>query len=208
MKLQIALDLMTSAEVMEIADRIHDIIDIIEIGTPLILREGLSTVTKLKTRYPDILVLADTKIVDGGKYEAADAFEAGADIVTVLAVSADETIGEVVQTAQKYHRETMADLICVQDIPQRALHLQGLGVDYLCVHTAVDVQDTGKTPYADLAELVSVLTSAKAAVAGGVNIDAVPALRETNPAIVVAGSSLTKAPDLRAAVIEMSKAIK
>jgi len=46
------------------------------------------------------VLLADTKIVDGGEIEAADAFAAGANIVTVLGVAEDETIRGVVRAAE------------------------------------------------------------------------------------------------------------
>ena len=72
-KLQIAIDLATAAEAMDIVEKIHDIIDIVEVGTPMIIREGMLGVKMLKAKYPELTVLADTKIVDGGDLECADA---------------------------------------------------------------------------------------------------------------------------------------
>lgn len=208
MKLQIAIDMVSSEKALQMADQIHDLIDIIEVGTPMIVREGMRAVRMIKEKYPDCVVLADTKIVDGGEIEATDAFEAGADIATVLGVADDETIKGVVKTARKFGKKTMADMICITDIASRAEELDQLGIDYICVHTAIDVQSLGKNPYQDLALMMPLLKNAKAAVAGGVTLDAIPVLHKLQPEIIVAGGALTKKEDLRQAVDEMQTKIK
>jgi 3-hexulose-6-phosphate synthase len=101
----------------------------------------------------------------------------------------------------------MADLISVKDIPKRAVELQNLGVDYICVHTGVDMQKSGKTPLGDLKELLSVIPKAMGAVAGGINMKTLESYKTENPAILIAGGSLANAIDLRAAVIEMKDSI-
>ena len=208
MKLQIAIDMVDAEIALKMVDQIHDIVDIIEIGTPMIVREGMFPVRLIKEKYPNIIVLADAKIVDGGDIESGDAFEAGADIVTVLAVAEDATILAVVNTARKYGKKVMADMICVNDVGKRAVELDNMGVDYVCIHTALDVQNTGKTPFDELAKVMMVLKNAKVAVAGGINMGTIPLTKKYGPEIVVAGGALTKAANLRAAVIEMEEAIK
>lgn len=208
MKLQLSIDLVRTPEAMDMVDRVHDIIDIVEVGTPMIMREGMYPVQEIRAKYPDVCLLADTKIVDGGNIEATDAFEAGADIVTVLGVSEDETIHGVVKAARKFGGKVMVDLICVANIPERAAQLDEMGVDYICVHTAVDVQQTGRSPYADLALLKPVLQNAKTALAGGVKISTIPLFRDMDPEIVVVGGALTKQPDIRKACEEMQAALK
>lgn len=207
MKLQIAIDLATGAEALKMVGRIRDEIDIVEVGTPLIMKEGMVPVRLIKKTYPNVIVLADTKIVDGGDIECADACEAGADIVTVLALADNETVKAVIDTAHKFGRKAMADLICVTDIQKRARELEAMGIDYVCVHTAVDVQKLGKTPLDDLTELVAAIPPHKTAVAGGINMKTLDAYKALNPAIVIAGGSLTNAENLHDAVAEMKKAI-
>lgn len=208
MKLQIAIDVATSTEALAMVEKIHDVIDIVEIGTPMIMREGMVPVRMVKEKYPNIILLADTKIVDGGDIECAYACEAGADIVTVLALAENETVKAVVETAHKHGRLAMADLICVSDIPNRSKELSLMGIDLISVHTAVDVQKLGKTPLDDLRELVSAVPVSMAAVAGGVNMKTIASYKAENPAIIIAGGALTNATDLRAAVKEMKAAIQ
>lgn len=204
MKLQIAVDIADTKRVMEIADQIHDVIDIYEVGTPVIMKEGMVPVRALKEKYPNLTVLADSKIMDGGAIECTDICESGADIVTVLALADNATIEEVVQEAHKYGREVMADLICVKNITQRSRELIALGVDYVTVHTGVDVQKKeGRTPLKDLQELVKAIDPAKAVVSGGVNMQTIFSYLPEQPGIVVSGGALYNAPDIRAAVLEM-----
>ena len=47
MKLQVAFDIQHSDEVLELVEVNGDLIDIVEIGTPLILKEGLKSVQKI-----------------------------------------------------------------------------------------------------------------------------------------------------------------
>lgn len=203
MKLQIAIDMVDSEEALKIVKEIYDVIDIVEVGTPMVVKEGMLAVRQIKKKYPNLTVLADTKIVDGGDIECKDACEAGADIVTVLALADDETIKAVIKTAHEYGRKAMADLISVTNIPKRSKELQDLGIDYISVHTAVDVQKLGKTPLDDLKELVSAVPKSMCVVAGGVKMETLNQYIAEQPEIIIAGGALTNAPDIRKATIEM-----
>ena len=203
MKLQIAIDNASADTILDTVDKIADIIDIVEVGTPMIIRDGQSAVRIVKEKYPHLTVLSDSKIVDGGSLECGYAVEAGADIITVLAMAADETISDVIDTAHEAGRQAMADLIGVPDIQKRAKELKGLGIDYICVHTAFDVQKKGRTPLGDLKELVQAVPSGMCAVAGGVNLKTIDEYVRLNPAIIIAGGALYNTPDVRQAVLDM-----
>lgn len=207
MKLQIAVDLITGVQTLALAGELQGKVDIFEVGTPIILRDGLHTVTAIKSAYPNLTVLADTKIADAGALEGGDAFAAGADIATVLGIADDETILGVVRAAKAHGKQVMVDMLQVQDLEGRAAQLDNMGVDYICVHTAVDAQIHGKSPYDDLARISSVVKQAKTAIAGGVNMAAIPLLKQLAPHLVVAGNSLTSAADVAQAVMEMQAAL-
>ena len=70
MKLQIALDLDSADKAVAMAAQVYGLVDIIELGTPLMLKEGVGVVGLMKRRFPDALILADMKIADGGYMEA------------------------------------------------------------------------------------------------------------------------------------------
>ena len=111
MKLQVAFDIQHSDEVLELVEVNGDLIDIVEIGTPLIMKEGLKSVQKIKKEYPNQTVLADLKIMDAGSLEAQIGFDAGADIVSVLGLASKKTLTSVKQTAVKNGRKVMVDMI-------------------------------------------------------------------------------------------------
>ena len=208
MKLQLAIDTTDLSGAVELARKTEKWVDIYEIGTPLLLREGMKAVRELKKLWPEKLILADTKIVDGGAMECGDAVEAGADIVTVLAISDIATVTEVVAVAHEHRRKVMADLIMVADIPETARRMRELGVDYVCVHTGVDAQKSGRTPLSDLQQVLKAVPPACAAVAGGISPDSVARYAALHPEIVIAGSALTGAADPCQAAQKMKEAMQ
>lgn len=208
MRLQLAMDVSEISTVMEVADLVHGTVDIFEVGTPVIMKYGNAPVRALKERYPDWTILADSKIMDGGSIECLDLVRAGADIVTVLAVSDNATISEVIECAHAYGREVMVDLMCIEDIAGRSQELVALGADYVAVHTAFDVQKFGRTPLKDLQVLVGAIDPAKAAVAGGVKQATIADYVAENPGIVIAGAALYGAPDVEQAAMDMKAALR
>mgnify|MGYP000973834422 CR=1 FL=1 len=191
MKLQIALDMVNLQSAEEIVKEVQNSIDIIEIGTPFVIDEGIRAVRHMKEAFPKLSVFADLKIMDAGRIEAKSAFKAGADIVSVLGASDDETIRSCVAVAKEYSKSVLVDMIDVRDLEKRAAEIDKLGVDYICVHTAFDVQKTGKNPLHDLQLVKRVVKHAKVAVAGGVKLETLPQIADEEPEIVIVGGGIT-----------------
>ncbi len=208
MKLQIALDLVDTNTALKMVEKIQDIIDIVEIGTPMIVKEGMAPVKAMKEKFPQVTVLADVKIADGGAIESGYAVDAGADIVTVLAIASDQTIMGARDAAHKAGREIYVDMLSVPDVVARAKELDAMGVDYIGVHTASDVQGLGKTPYEELRQIAEVVKNAKIAAAGGINLGTIGKVKELGADVGIVGSALTSAPDLRQAVESYQAIIK
>ncbi|MDL2252452.1 orotidine 5'-phosphate decarboxylase [Ruminococcaceae bacterium OttesenSCG-928-I18] len=199
MKLQLALDFMEVEQAAQTSKDLDGIVDIIEAGTLFILKEGIGAVRKIKEANPSMQVLADLKIMDAGDHEARLGFEAGADLVTVLGAADNATIAACVEEAKKYGKQVVADMIAVRNLESRAREVEALGVDYLCVHTAFDLQAMGLDPLADLSMLAKILGREKIAVAGGVKLETLPAIAALQPGIVVVGGAITKQPDVKEA---------
>ena len=68
-KLQVAIDLLSTKEALELAAKVAPYVDIIELGTPLIKSEGLAVIKAMKAAHPDKLVFADFKTADTGELE-------------------------------------------------------------------------------------------------------------------------------------------
>lgn len=208
MKLQAALDTLTLDECLVLLEETNGSIDIAEVGTPFVIEEGMVPVKTIKNKFPNIEVLADVKIMDAGEYEADKCFEAGADICTVLGVSHDETILGVVRSAKKYGKKVMVDMIAVPDLKKRTKEIDQMGVDYICVHTAFDVQKLGQDPLDDLKTVNSVIKNAKSAVAGGVKLETVDAIVNEGAEIIVVGGAICNAKDRQAYAKEIKSHLK
>ena len=208
MKLQIALDDLTMEEALVLMDTVQNHVDIIEIGTPFIYEYGMEAVRTMKKRYPDKEILADMKIMDAGYYEAEEALKAGADYVTVLAVTDLMTIQGCVKAAQVYGKEIVVDMICVTDLEKRIKELEELGVHGLAVHTGTDMQAAGRTPLDDLKVMSACAQKAKISVAGGIKAETVPEYAVYAPEVLIVGSGICHAEDPTAAAKEICQICK
>lgn len=194
MKLQLALDMIDMDHALEIAEMTAPFADIIEVGTPLLKYGGIRVIEGIRSRFPDAQILADTKTMDTGAYEADFCFNAGADLITVLGVADLSTIYSAVQCAHKHGKQVVVDMLNVQHMNKVALACEKIGVDYIGVHTGIDQQRRGGSPLKNLQEL-SRTFSLKIAVAGGINLSTINSIVAENPAIVVVGGAITSAED-------------
>jgi len=208
MRIQLALDTVTLYEALKLAEELFGFVDIIEIGTPLIIAEGVGAVRGMRAEFAGAAILADTKIMDGGYAEAALAFEAGADIITVLGAAHDATVANAVRAAKDCGGLVMADMMAVKGVKDRAAALDVLGADYICAHTAFDLRDTGMNPLEELKQVTEVAGCAKAAAAGGINAGLMPLVTAYGPAIVIVGGAVTNAPDRKKAAKELRDCIR
>ena len=207
MKLQVAFDLQSSDEVLNFLEKNGDLIDIVEIGTPLIMEEGLKSVLKIKKKFPKQTILADLKIMDAGLLEAQIGFDAGADIVTVLGLASKKTLSSVKQAAVKNRRKVMVDMIN-HPFPEKKWHeLMKMGMDYCCLHTAHDDTQDGRTPLNDLEHFYNLHGGNNIAVAGGIKPDMIRKIKSFRPEIVVVGSYIANARSHREALTELHQAM-
>ena len=207
-KLQFAVDDLKLADALQLIDHIQDSIDIVEVGTPFMMDYGMDAVRTMKQQFPQLEVLCDGKIMDAGEYEAELMYKAGADYVTVLGVTDDFTIKDVVSAAKKYDKKVMVDMICVSDLKKRIKRIEELGVDVIAVHTGVDQQAQGRTPLDDLKEMRSCVKHTALAVAGGINVDTLEDYLEYEPEIVIVGSGITHSDNPAKEAEALAKIIK
>lgn len=208
MKLQLALDLVDIKGAIELVKEVGEFIDVVEIGTPVVINEGLRAVREVKAAFPNLTVLADLKIMDAAAYEVSQAAAAGADIITILGTSEDESIKGAVAEAKKQGKEILVDMIAVKDLEARAKEVDEFGVDYICVHTGYDLQAVGKNSFEDLSTIKKVVKNAKTAIAGGIKLDTLPEAIKQNPDLIIVGGGITSEQDRKAVARKMQELIK
>ncbi|MDO4616049.1 MAG: 3-hexulose-6-phosphate synthase [Lachnospiraceae bacterium] len=195
MKLQLALDEYTLEEALEMAEKVRDSIDIIEMGTPFVIHYGMEAVRTFAERFPDKEILSDEKIMDGGYLESEMAYQAGAEYCTVLAVTDDLTIKSCVKAAHDYNKKCVVDMICVKDYAKRVKECEDLGADVLAVHTGADQQAAGRTPLDDLKIMTENVKNVQVAVAGGISSKTIREYTKFHPDIIIVGGGIKKAED-------------
>lgn len=206
MKLQFAMDTLTTEAALELAAAAAPYVDILELGTPLIKSAGLSAVTAIKAAHPDKIVFADLKTMDAGELEADTAFAAGADLVTVLGVAGDSTIIGAVKAAKKHGKGIVVDLIGVADKAARAKQVVGFGVEFVEMHAGLDEQaEEGFTFDTLLRD--GEASGVPFSVAGGINISTVVSVQLSGALVAVAGGAIYGAPDVGAAAAALRAAI-
>ena len=207
MKLQVAFDLQSSDEILNFMEKNGDLIDIIEIGTPLIIKEGLKSVLKIKKKFPKQTVLADLKIMDAGLLEAQIGFDAGADIVTVLGLASTKTLNGVKQAVVKNEKEVMVDMINHPCPENKWNELKNMEMGLCCLHTANDDTKDGETPLNDLERFYNLHGGKNIAVAGGINPDMIRKINSFHPEIVIVGGYIANSRNQRDALEEIHQAM-
>ena len=201
---QMALDSLDFDATVALATKVAPHVDILEIGTPCIKHNGIKLLETLRAKFPNNKILVDLKTMDAGFYETEPFYKAGADICTVLGTADIGTIKGVIDAANKYGKEAQIDLINVTDKKARTLEVAKLGAHIIGVHTGLDQQAAGQTPFGDLALVNSLNTGAKVSVAGGIKAGTVKQVIDAGANIVVAGAAIYGAADPAAAAQEIT----
>ena len=201
-KLQVAIDLLTTEDAIALATKVAPYIDIIELGTPLIKSEGLAVITAMKKAFPDKLVFADFKTADAGELEADMAFGAGADLITILGATGDATIIGAVKSAKKHGKGVVVDTIGVLDRVKRAQEVIALGAEFVELHAGLDEQ---AQPGYSIQVLIDEASRAgvPVSIAGGVKLSNIAAVKASGVKVAVAGAAIYGAADPAAAAKEL-----
>ncbi|ROQ03764.1 3-hexulose-6-phosphate synthase [Rathayibacter sp. PhB93] len=206
MKLQFAMDTLSTDAALELAAAAAPHVDILELGTPLIKSTGLSAITAIKEAHPDKTVFADLKTMDAGELEADMAFKAGADLVTVLGVAGDSTIAGAIAAGKKHGKGVVVDLIGVPDKAARAREVVALGAEFVEMHAGLDEQaEEGFTFETLLRD--GEASGVPFSVAGGVSTATIESVQRAGAVVAVAGGAIYGAPDVGAAAAALRAAI-
>lgn len=113
---------------------------IIEAGTPLIKKEGIDVVRRMRSLWSG-LICADIKVVDGAKAEVEMAKAAGADYITALGNASEETLRIFVDVCKKNDIKSVIDMINTPD-PLRSLWKANIIPDVVCIHRGRDEENS------------------------------------------------------------------
>lgn len=128
-------------------------ITIVEMGTPLLKFEGvLNVVPAFRKRFPDALLLADMKTMDGGAGEATKVYAGGGNIIDFLALAGVASARNICAVRDEFRRTdptvprlAFADILVPQQGPasravEVALEMLEAGVDGVGLHLQLDAR--------------------------------------------------------------------
>jgi 3-keto-L-gulonate-6-phosphate decarboxylase len=151
---QISVDVATLQQGLSVAAAaLKGGVDIVEMGTPLIKNEGVShVVPAFRRQFPDALLLADMKTMDGGGGEARGVYAGGGNIVDFLALAGVDTAKGVCAVRDEFRRNgadlprlAFADILIPHQGPAAnaadvALRMLEAGVDAVGIHLQSDAR--------------------------------------------------------------------
>jgi 3-hexulose-6-phosphate synthase len=133
-------------------------ITIVEMGTPLLKNQGVANVVPaFRQKFPDALLLADMKTMDGGAFEARAVYSGGGNIIDFLALSGVDTAKAICAVRDEFRqadarlpRLVFADILVPHQGPAAqaadvAARMLDAGVDGVGVHLQADARRADPT---------------------------------------------------------------
>jgi 3-hexulose-6-phosphate synthase/6-phospho-3-hexuloisomerase len=194
---QISLDLTEIPESLETsAMALRAGVDWLEVGTPLIIAEGMNGVRELRKAFPQTPLVADLKTMDGGWLEVEIMAKAGATHVVVMGQAHRETVELVARAGRDLGVEVMGDNMAMPDPVAGAQLLEECGCDYVIHHVGYDYRtvrrkrgETVPSPLDRLREVVDRVNVPVQAV-GGLSIEQAIETPKYGAPLVVIGAPL------------------
>jgi len=128
-------------------------VNIVEMGTPLLKNQGVSNVVPaFRRKFPEALLLADMKTMDGGAFEARAVYAGGGNIMDFLALAGVDTAKAICAVRDEFRRAgpelprlVFADIMVPHQGPaaqagEVALRMLEAGVDAVGVHLQSDAR--------------------------------------------------------------------
>lgn len=194
---QISLDVTTIDEALETAEMaVQAGVDWLEVGTPLVIAEGMHGVRALRERYPDTPIIVDLKTMDGGWLEVELMAGAGATHVVVMGQAHRETIELVVQAGRDFGVEVMGDNLGMPDPVEGARSMADAGCDVIIHHVGFDYRtvrrERGEAVDGPLVKLRAIVDAVSVPVqaVGGLSLEEAVEVPRYGAPIVVIGAPL------------------
>jgi 3-keto-L-gulonate-6-phosphate decarboxylase len=184
-------------------------VTLVEMGTPLLKHEGVKNVVPaFRREFPEALLLADMKTMDGGGFEARAVYAGGGNIIDFLALAGVASARNVCAIRDEFRlaepvmpRLAFADILLPQQGPAQpaidaARTMLDAGVDGVGIHLQLDARRADPSLHqssylADIARAVFAAVGDRASVqvVGGLSIAQAKALAQSGlRAFVISGN--------------------
>ena len=190
--LQVALDHSDLPSAIKAIRTVGDIVDIIEVGTILILQAGDQAVRCIRAMYPDKTIVADTKCADAGGTVAENVQKAGADWTTVICCATIPTMKAAAEKIAAVQVELYGDWTYAQ-----AQLWLASGIKQVIYHQSRDALLAGETwGEKDLAKIQKLIDMGfQVSVTGGLDVDTLKLFKGMAVYTFITGRGITAAQD-------------
>ena len=133
-------------------------VNIVEMGTPLLKTQGVANVVPaFRKKFPEAILLADMKTMDGGGGEARGVYAGGGNIIDFLALAGVDTAKSICAVRDEFRktgpdlpRLAFADILVPHQGPaaqaaEVALRMLDAGVDAVGIHLQADARRVDPT---------------------------------------------------------------
>ncbi|MFX1449443.1 MAG: bifunctional 5,6,7,8-tetrahydromethanopterin hydro-lyase/3-hexulose-6-phosphate synthase, partial [Promethearchaeota archaeon] len=179
---------------------------ILEAGTPLIKRYGVSIINELRQEQgaKDVFFIADLKTLDVGKVEVDMAYEETADGVVGSGLANKESLDKFIYEAKRVGIYAIVDMMNVADPIGKLKSLKELP-DVVILHQAIDTEageGSGTEKITTRAEMVAKIKTEfpkqrmLIAVAGGIRPESAPEALRSGADIIIVGRYITQSRDI------------
>lgn len=190
--LQVALDHSDLPSAIKAIKTVGDSVDIIEVGTILILQAGDQAVRCIRAMYPDKTIVADTKCADAGGTVAENVQKAGADWTTVICCATIPTMKAAAEKIAAVQVELYGDWTYAQ-----AQLWLAAGIRQVIYHQSRDALLAGETwGEKDLAKIQKLIDMGfQVSVTGGLDVDTLKLFKGMAVYTFITGRGITAAQD-------------
>jgi len=194
--LQIALDMVEETDFNDVIRNIPESTKIlIEAGTPLIKKFGISIIGKIRSSHPQAYIVADMKTLDVGALEVKIAADANADAVAISGLAAKETIESALEEGDIRSVDIILDLMSLEK-PLKKLQSLSKIPDVLLMHRGIDQEGRLDHSWDLLEEIKNKAPNSLIALAGGLEIENSKKAIENGADIIVIGRAITQSSNI------------
>ena len=205
--LQVALDLDNKDAMARILEDLPNKERVlIEAGTPLVKKFGVSIIGEIRKLRPDAFIIADLKTLDVGRVEVKMAADETADAIAISGLGNLESIKKAIHETQKQGIYSILDMMNVKNFEEKLTQIpDDLKPDIVLLHRNVDFESSQKEKGLDVGEMtewgnitkIKEVTGSLIAVAGGITPDNVEEAIDKGANIIIAGRYIIGSRDVR-----------
>ena len=208
-KVQVALDTRDLPAALSAAREVALYVDVLEVGTVLCLAEGMRAVQAIRAAHPSHILLADIRVAEAGALLSRLAFEAGADLVTVVSGAAPESFAAVAGVAAEFGADVQVELSdgWTWQVVEKC---RDLGIRHFILHRSRDAELRGDLSWSagDLDAIARIAGSGgRVSVTGGLSAAEVPSFADYPVEIFIAGRALYGSVNPMASAREFAAAV-